>query len=274
MRRRRTSSATLCALSTWARDQSGPRSAGAASNYTLTLVEGRERPQQGDQWVGAGVEKIVVPECADGGVLRASGSEGHCPSLLTLPYSKGVLVVGYQPDSRLGVVGGDLPANYPVVQAAGHDHSAVHVSHQLQGEWLRDGDGLQEVLHAEERPLPGPGWSYRQQYRPWPHLFGPKQTFLRLIHPIAPFQSLAPPRSPLDDLRLLRSGLDADWEPLSPGQQKPVTPGTGQEPPLQVVGQVKGLAHGAYGRGVLLEQQLEGGVLEESPAGVAGDGTR
>ena len=38
------------------------------------------------------------------------------------------------------------------------------------------------------------------------------------------------------------------------------------------MGQVEGVAHGADGGGVLLEQELEGGVLEERPPRVSGDG--
>ena len=41
---------------------------------------------------------------------------------------------------------------------------------------------------------------------------------------------------------------------------------------MQLHRQVEGFAHGAYRRRVLLQQQLEGGVLEQRPAGVAGDG--
>ena len=39
-------------------------------------------------------------------------------------------------------------------------------------------------------------------------------------------------------------------------------------------GQVEGVAHGADGGGVLLEEQLEGGVLKQGATGVAGDGAR
>ena len=45
-----------------------------------------------------------------------------------------------------------------------------------------------------------------------------------------------------------------------------IAPGAGEKPFLQVLGQVEGLSHGGDGGSVLLEQQLEGGVLEESPA--------
>ena len=66
---------------------------------------------------------------------------------------------------------------------------------------------------------------------------------------------------PLDDLRLLRGGLDADGEAVSLRQQQAVSTGAGQEPALEVLGQIEGVADRAYGGGVLLEKQLEGGVL-------------
>ena len=66
---------------------------------------------------------------------------------------------------------------------------------------------------------------------------------------------------PLNYCCLLRGGLDADGNADSPGQQEPVTPGAGQKPSLEVFGQVEGVPDRAYGRRILLEQQLEGGVL-------------
>ena len=59
-----------------------------------------------------------------------------------------------------------------------------------------------------------------------------------------------------------------------PGQQKPVAPRAGEQPALELLGQVEGAADGADGGGVLLEEELEGGVLEEGAPGVAGDGPR
>ena len=44
----------------------------------------------------------------------------------------------------------------------------------------------------------------------------------------------------------------------------------GQQPSLEVFGQVEGVAHGAHGGCVLLEQELEGGVLQKRSAGMAG----
>ena len=67
--------------------------------------------------------------------------------------------------------------------------------------------------------------------------------------------------SPLNDFRLLRRGFNADREAVSLRQQETVSPGAGQQPALEVFGQIKGVAHGGYGGGVLLQEQLEGGVL-------------
>ena len=77
---------------------------------------------------------------------------------------------------------------------------------------------------------------------------------------------------PLDDRRLLRGGLDAHGEAVALCQQQAVSPRARQQPSLEVLGQVEGVAHGADGGGVLLEEQLEGGVLKQGATGVAGDG--
>ena len=78
----------------------------------------------------------------------------------------------------------------------------------------------------------------------------------------------------LDHLRVLRRGLDADGEAVSVGQQQAVTPGAGQQPSLEYLGQVDCVAHGAYGRRVLLEQELEGAALKQGATGMADDVTR
>ena len=63
-------------------------------------------------------------------------------------------------------------------------------------------------------------------------------------------------------------------EAVAPGEKQAVTARARKQPSLEVFRQVEGVANGAYGGGVLLEQELEGGVLEERPAGVSGDGPR
>ncbi len=46
-------------------------------------------------------------------------------------------------------------------------------------------------------------------------------------------------------------------------QQQPVSTRARQEPSLEVLGKVEGVAHRADGGGVLLQEQLEGGVLKQ-----------
>ena len=96
----------------------------------------------------------------------------------------------------------------------------------------------------------------------------PRRMFLTLI--LIPYASLSlafglvpGAGPPLDDLGLFGGGLDADGKAVAPGQQQPVAARTGQQPALQLRRQVEGFANGADGGGVLLEQQLEGGVLEQ-----------
>ena len=81
-----------------------------------------------------------------------------------------------------------------------------------------------------------------------------------------------PSRPPLNNLRFLFRSFDAHREPVSLGQEQTVSSWARQQPPLQVVRQVKGVANGAYGRGVLLEEELEGGVLQQGSSRVSRDG--
>ena len=60
-------------------------------------------------------------------------------------------------------MGGELAPHHLVVLATGHERHAVHVPGQLQGEGFRDGDGLEQVLHAQKRPLAGAGRRHRQE---------------------------------------------------------------------------------------------------------------
>ena len=58
--------------------------------------------------------------------------------------------MGHILDAGLGVVGRYLALDHLVVAAAGHEGHAVGVSRQLQREGLRDRDGLEQVLHAQQ----------------------------------------------------------------------------------------------------------------------------
>ena len=146
----------------WACDQSGPRER-SNSRAPPPLLEGRDRAHQGDEGVGAGVEQVVVAEGAQGDVLGAVGPQRHAPRLLSLARAQRIVVGANLLDAGLGVVGRELAAHHLGVEAAGHERHAVHVSGQLQGEWFGDGDGLEQVLDAEQGALAGPGRRHRQQ---------------------------------------------------------------------------------------------------------------
>ena len=127
------------------------------------LVQGGQSAHEGDEGVGAGVEQVVVPEGAQGHVLGGVGPQGDGPRLLALAQPERVVFGVHLLDAGLGIVGRDLAAYHLVVEAAGHQGHAVHVPGQLQGEGLGHGDGLEEVLDAQECALPGPRRRHRQQ---------------------------------------------------------------------------------------------------------------
>ena len=201
-------------------------------HHALPLVEGRERPHEGDEGVGAGVEQVVVPEGSEGEVLGAVRPQGHAPRLLPLARAQGVVVGANLLDAGLGVVGGELAAHHLVVEAAGHQGHAVHVPGQLQGEGFRNGDGLEEVLDAQQGALAGPWRRHRQQDGAFLVFVAAKQDVLRVQLHRGLVLSLMASGCPLNDRRLLRGGLDADGEAVALCQQQPVSPGARQEPSL------------------------------------------
>ena len=136
-----------------------------AAQDPLPLLQFRQGAHQGDEGVGARVQQVVVPEGAQGHVLGAVGPQGHAPGPLTLVDEDGVLVHRHLPDTGLGVVGGELAPHHLVVLAAGQQGHAVHVGSQFQGEGFGDGDGLEQVLHPQERALAGARRRHRQQRR-------------------------------------------------------------------------------------------------------------
>ena len=132
-------------------------------HHSLPLVEGGQCAHEGDERVRAGVEQVVVPEGPQGDVLGAVRPQGHRPRLLLLVHAQGVVAGVDRLDAGLGVVGRELASHHPVVEAAGHQRHPVHVPGQLQGEGFGHGDGLEQVLHAQQGALPGPGRRHRQQ---------------------------------------------------------------------------------------------------------------
>ena len=136
-----------------------------AGDQPLAGPQVAERPQEGDEGVGAGVQQVVVPESAQGHELRPAGAEGQAPGLLPRVQPQRVVPGRYLADAGLGVVGGQLSLDHLPVQAAGHQGDAVGVTGQFQGEGFGDGDGLEQVLHAQQGPLAGARRRHRQQRR-------------------------------------------------------------------------------------------------------------
>ena len=130
----------------------------------LTLLQGRQSAQQGDEGVRAGVQQVVVPEGAQGRVLGAVGPQRHAPRPLPLFEPQGVLLPGDLADEGLGIVGGDLAPDRLLVETAGHQGHAVHVSRQLQREGLGHRNGAEQVLHSQQGALPDPRRRHRQQH--------------------------------------------------------------------------------------------------------------
>ena len=129
----------------------------------LSGPQGRQCAQQGDEGVRAGVEQVVVAEDPQRHVLGAVGPQRHRPSLLALVEAQGVGLLGHLLYAGLGVVGRQLTSHHLPVDAAGHEGHAVCAARKLQREGFGDGDGLEQVLDAQQGALPGPGRRHRQQ---------------------------------------------------------------------------------------------------------------
>ena len=136
-----------------------------AGNDALAGAQGGQGADDRQQGVGARVQQVVVPEGAQGHVLRPVNPQGQLPGQLALPAAHGVVLGGHLADAGLGVVGGKLLLDHPVVLAAGQQGDAVHVPGQLQREGFGDGDGLEQVLHAQQGALAGAVGRHRHQGR-------------------------------------------------------------------------------------------------------------
>ena len=86
------------------------------------------------------------------------------PRLLALVEAQRVVVGVHLLDAGLWVVGRELAAHHPVVEAAGHQGHTVHVPGKLQGEGLRHRNGLEQVLDAQQGALAHSRRRHRQQY--------------------------------------------------------------------------------------------------------------
>ena len=149
-----------------------------AGQHPLPGAQGGQGADDGQQGIGAGVQQIVVAKGAQRHVFRAAGTEGQAPGLLAHVDEDGVVVHRHLPDAGLGVVGGELAPHHPVIVAAGQQGHAAGVPGQLQGERFGDGDGLEQVLHAQQGPLAGSGRRHRQEHRGFLRLLLAEQDFL------------------------------------------------------------------------------------------------
>ena len=250
------------------------------------------------QGVGAGVQQIVVAEGAQRHVLRPAGTEGQAPGLFAPVWTKmGSSSTGHLPGCGPGGSGRPAgPAPPRSVQAAGQQGNAVDgcsASSREKGsgtamDWSR-------FSHAQHGALAGAGRRHRQAA---PAVAGPgglaqDSIFLgfsckftifaslsllmtRLVNPW--YRSLPAPNGVgpgRHSITSVSSGVASmrTGKRLPLASNRPSPRGTGQKPPLQLHRQVEGFAHGADSGGVLLEQQLEGGVLQAAPGrNVSGDG--
>ena len=135
----------------------GPVGAERAQQQTghdaLALPEGRQRAQQGEQRVGAGVKQVVVAEDAQRHVLGPARAQRHRPGLLALFEAERALLRLELVDAGLGVVGCDLAAHDLVVVAARQERDAILVAGQFEREGLGHGDGAEQVLDGEDGAL-------------------------------------------------------------------------------------------------------------------------
>ena len=154
----------------------------------LPLPEGRHGAQEGQQGIGAGVHQVLVPEGAERHVLGALDRQGHAPGGLAGPEREGVILGADGPQAGLGVVGGQLAPDDLAVQAPGQESDAPVVAGQLQGEGLRHGDGLEEVLDAQEGVVAGPGRDDGQEGRGRPPAAGAQEDVQGAHTPGAPLR--------------------------------------------------------------------------------------
>ena len=93
----------------------------------LACPERRERAEDGEEGVGAGIEQVVVTEDAQRHVLGTARPERDRPRLLAFPEEEGVVLGCELLDAGLRVVRGDLAADDSLVVAARHEGDAVGV---------------------------------------------------------------------------------------------------------------------------------------------------
>ena len=256
----------LWAFSMWASDQSGPRERSSSRATTRSPSFRADRaPSRAMRGVRAGVQQVVVPEGAQGRVVGAVGPQRHAPRPLPLFEPQGVLLPGDLADEGLGIVGGDLAPDRLLVETSGPSGSRRPCLPPAPGRraraprWSRAGSPLPAECAPRSSAAVTASSTGRFLFRPSSSSqlmgFSFMACFLPLLGVPCVFDVLPVlTRPPLDDLGFLGGGLDADWEAVSLRQQQAVPPGTGQQPALEVLGKVEGVAHRADGGGVLLQE--------------------
>ncbi len=168
----------LWAFSMWACDQSGPRERSSRRATTRSPSCSSERaPISAMRGSEPGSSRSSSRKVRRG---TYSGPSARRPRLLPLVDAQRVVLLVHLPYAGLGVVGRELAPHHRSVEAAGHQGHAVHVPGQIQGEGLGDGDGLEQVLDAQQGALPGARRRHRQQHGVFLSLGVSEQQVLRV----------------------------------------------------------------------------------------------
>ena len=111
-----------------------------ARHQPLAALQSGERADDGDERVGAGVERVVVLEGAQRQELRAVHAQPPRPGALARLQPQGVLLLCEFGDTGLRVVRLELLARQRALAAAGQHRDAVSVAGDFEREGLRDGN--------------------------------------------------------------------------------------------------------------------------------------
>ena len=122
----------------------------------------RQCADQGKHGVGTLVDEIGVAELAKRNLVRPARPKRHGPRLLVFTHAQGIVPCGDQFDAGLGIMHGDLAAYHLRVQTTHEEPNPVSVANQFEGEGLRHGDRLEQVLDTEHGAFAGARGRNRQ----------------------------------------------------------------------------------------------------------------
>jgi hypothetical protein len=131
-------------------------------HQTLAFAQVGEGADEGDEGVRALVQQVVVPVGSQGQVFRAREAQFHGPGPLPVGQAQRVVVRVDFCHLGLGVVHAQLLPGVGVLLAAGQQGHAGSISGDLQGEGIGDGNGAEEVFHAQQGALAGAGRRHPQ----------------------------------------------------------------------------------------------------------------